>query len=64
MDSPCTASARGLLDCDLNYRPRNNGAKLIEKHFYTHHAVAQHFYPFKIKTTWNALTVEAVTIRR
>ena len=40
-----TASASGLFDYDLNDRTRNNGAKLIEKHFNT--SVAQHFYPIK-----------------
>ena len=48
-----TASARGLFDYDLNERTRNNGAKLIVKHFNT--SVAQTFYPIKITTTWNAL---------
>ena len=42
-----TASARGLFDYDLNDRRRNNGAKLITKHFNT--SVAQHFYPFKFQ---------------
>ena len=42
-----TASARGLFDYDLNERTRNNGAKLIVKHFNT--LVVQHFYPIKIK---------------
>ena len=46
---PSTASARGLFDYDLNDRTRNNGAKLIVKHFDT--SVAQHFYPIKITTT-------------
>ena len=36
-----TASARGLFDYDLNDRTRNNGAKLIVKHFKA--SVAQHF---------------------
>ena len=36
-----TASSRGLFDYDLNDRTRNNGAKLIVKHFNT--SVAQHF---------------------
>ena len=56
-----TASARGLFDYDLNDRTRNNGAKLIVKHFNT--SVAQHFYPIKITTTWNALPNEVVTSR-
>ena len=55
------ASARGLLDYHLNDRTRNNGAKLIVKHFNT--SVAQHFYPIKIKTSWNALPNEVVTSR-
>ena len=38
-----TASVRVLFDYDLNGRTRNNGAKLIVKHFNT--SVAQHFYP-------------------
>ena len=38
---------------------RNNGAKLIVKHFNT--SVAQHFYPIKIRTTRNALPKEVVT---
>ena len=41
-------------------RTRNNGAKLIVKHFNT--SVAQHFYPIKI-TTWNALQNEVVSRR-
>ena len=40
---------------------RNNGAKLIVKHFNT--SVAQHFYPIKITTTWNAQPTEVVTSR-
>ena len=52
-----TASARRLFDYDLNDRTRNNGAKLIVKHFNT--SVAQHFYPIKITSTWNALPSEA-----
>ena len=43
LDEFTTASARGLFDYDLNDRTRNNGAKLIVKHFNT--SVAQHFYP-------------------
>ena len=42
-----SASARGLFNYDLNDRTRNNGAKLIVKHFTT--SVAQHFYPINIK---------------
>ena len=56
-----TASARGLFDYDLNDRTRNNGVKLIVKHFNT--SVAQHFYPMKITTTRNALPNEVVTSR-
>ena len=36
-----TASARGLFDYDLNDKTKNNGAKLIVKHFNS--SVAQHF---------------------
>ena len=56
-----TASARGLFDYDLNDRTKNNGAKLIVKHFNT--SVAQHFYQTKITTTWNALPSEVVSSR-
>ena len=56
-----TASARGLFDYDLNYRTRNNGAKLIVQHFNT--SVAKHFYPIKIASTWNALPNEVVSSR-
>ena len=56
-----TPSASGLFDYDLNDRTRNNGAKLIVKHFNT--SVAQHFYPIKITTTWNALPSEVVSNR-
>ena len=56
-----TASVRGLFDYYLNDRTRNNGAKLIVKHFNT--SVAQHFYPIKITTTWNALPSEVVSSR-
>ena len=56
-----TASARGLIDCHLNDRTRNNGAKLIVKHFNT--SVARRFYQIKITTTWNALPNEVVTSR-
>ena len=54
-----TASARGLFDYDLNDRTRNNGAKLIVKHFKT----SVDFYPIKIRTTWNALPSEVVSSR-
>ena len=46
------ASARGLFDYDPNDRTRNNGAIIIVKHFNT--SVAEHFYPIKIRTSWNA----------
>ena len=45
----------------VNDRTRNNGVKLFVKHFNT--SVAQHFYPIKITTTWNALPNEVVTSR-
>ena len=53
--------ARGLFDYDLNDRTRDNGAKLIVKHFNT--LVAQHFYPIEIATTWNALPSDVVGSR-
>ena len=56
-----TASARRLFDCDLNDRTRNNGAKLIVKHFNT--SVVQPFYPIKITSNWNALPSEVVSSR-
>ena len=56
-----TAIARGLFDYDLNDRTKNKVAKLIVKHFNT--SVAQHFYPIKITTTWNALPSEVVSSR-
>ena len=56
-----TASARGIFDYPLNDRTRNNGVNLIVKHFNT--SVAQHFYPIKITTTWNALPSEVVSSR-
>ena len=51
-----TESARGLFDYYLNDKTRNNGAKLILKHFGT--SVTQHFYPITILVTpcsmvWN-----------
>ena len=55
------ASARELFDYNLNDRTRNNGAKLIVKHF--HISVAQHFYPIKITTTWNAIPSEVLSSR-
>ena len=61
LDRFTTANVRGLFDYDLNDRTRDNGAKLIEKHFNT--SVAQHFYPIKIATTWNALPNEVVSRR-
>ena len=54
-------SPRGLFDYDLNDRTRNNGKKLIVKRFNT--AVAQHFFPIKITTTWNALPYDVVNSR-
>ena len=56
-----TASARRLFDYDPNARTRNNGAKLILKHFNT--SVAQHFSPIKITTTSNALPNDVVSSR-
>ena len=53
-----TASARRFFDYDLNDRTRNNGAKLIVKHLNT--SVAQHFYPIKITSIWNAQPSEVV----
>ena len=61
MNEFITASARGLFDYDLNDRTRTNGAKLIVKYFNT--SVAQHIYPIKITTTWNALPIEVVSSR-
>ena len=45
----------------VNGRTRNNGAKLIIKHFNT--SVAQHFHPIKIATTCNAIPSEVVSSR-
>ena len=56
-----SASTRGLVNYDLNDRTRNNGAKHTVKHFNT--SVAQHFYPIKITTTWNALSKKVLTSR-
>ena len=56
-----TASARWLVDYDINDRTRNNGAKLIAIHFNA--SVAQLFYPIKITTTWNALPYEVTSSR-
>ena len=56
-----TASARGLFDYALHDRTRNNGAKLIVKHFNT--SVAKHFSPIKITTTWNALPSQVISRR-
>ena len=61
LNESTTASARGFFDYDPNNRSRNNGAKLIAKHFNT--SVAQHFYPIKIISTWNALPSEVVSSR-
>ena len=56
-----TASARGLIDDNLNDRTRNNEPNLIVKHLNS--SVAQHFYPIKIKTIWDALPTEVVSSR-
>ena len=56
-----TASARGLFDYDFNDTTRNNGVKLIVKHFNT--SVTQHFSPIKITTILNALPSEVVSSR-
>ena len=48
----------GLFDYDFNDRAQNNGKKLIVKRFNT--SVAQHFFPFNITTTWNALPYDVV----
>ena len=56
-----TDSASGLFDCDFNDRTRNNGAKLIVKHFNT--SVAQQFYIIKMTTNWNAIPSEVVSSR-
>ena len=40
-------------------KTRNNGVKLIVKHFNT--SVTKHFYPIKITTTWNTLPNKVVT---
>ena len=61
MNEFTTASARGFFDYDFNDRTRNNGAKLIVKHFNI--TVAQLFYPIKITTTWNAIPNEVVSSR-
>ena len=59
IDSLLPVKDWGLFDYDLNDITRNNGAKLISKHFST--SVAQHFDPIKITTTWNALPNEVVS---
>ena len=56
-----TASARGHFNYDLTDRTINNTAKLIVKDFNS--SVAQHFYPIKTTTTWNALQNEVVRSR-
>ena len=56
-----TDGARGLFDYVRNDRTRNNGAKLIVKHYNT--SVAQHFLSINITTTWNFLPNEVVTSR-
>ena len=61
MNEFTTVGARVLFDYDLNDRTRNNGAKLIVKHFNT--SVAQHFHPIKITTICNALASEVVSSR-
>ena len=55
------ATVRGLFDLDFNNRTRNNREKLIVKCFNT--SIAQHFYPIKITTTWNALPSNIVSSR-
>ena len=55
------ATARGLFDRDFNDRTRNNEEKLIVKRFNT--SIAQHFYPVKITTTWNAVPSDIVSSR-
>ena len=56
-----TASGRVPFDYDLNDRTRNNGTKLIVKHFNI--SVAQHFYKIKITSAWNDLPSEVVSSR-
>ena len=55
------ASVIGLFDSVLNDRIRNNGAKLIVKHFNT--SVAEHFYEIKITSTGTAQPREVVSSR-
>lgn len=55
-----TASARGLVNYDLNDRTRNNGAKLIVKNFNV--SVTYDFYQIKI-TTYYFLLYEVVSSR-
>ena len=61
MNSQLPVQELGFFDYDINDKTRNNGAKLIVKHFNT--SVAQHFYPIKITTTWNALPIGVVSSR-
>ena len=58
---PCGTILLTMYSMMWDYRTRNNVAKLIVKHFNT--SVAQHFYPIKITTTWNALPSEVVSSR-
>ena len=53
--------ARGLFDSEFNDRTRNNEEKSIVKCFNT--SIAQHFYPIKITTTWDALPSDIVSSR-
>ena len=52
------ATATGLFDRDNNDKTWNNGEKLILKRFNI--SIAQHLYPIKITTTWNALPSDIV----
>ena len=56
-----TANARGLFDYDFKDKTRNNGVKLIVKHYNT--SVAHHFYPNKTTTTWNDQPNEVLSSR-
>ena len=56
-----TTASAVVLDYDINKRTRNNGGKLIVKHFNT--SVAQYFHQIKIKMTWNGLPNEVVSSR-
>ena len=59
-NSPHVASAGGL-DYDLNYRTRNNGAKLIVKYFNT--SVAKIVYKIKIFIVLPCTVVSSGTAR-